>query len=143
MINGFGCHGKNMQTAVSKVRKIIENKLYCKVKEQIPMQIVANTQRFMYIYKHKTNVMIGNVDPNTPLWQLTVEQFIEIQKELIKQKPEYVFGLAGLADILGCSVSKALKIKNSGILDEAIAQNGKIIVIDKQLALKLLKENNK
>ena len=51
------------------------------------------------------------------------------------ESPEY--GLKGLAKILGCSVSKASEIKSSGILDEAIIQNGNIIIIDKEKALQL------
>jgi hypothetical protein len=50
---------------------------------------------------------------------------------------KYEYGLKGLAKILGCSVSKASEIKSSGILDEAIIQNGNIIIIDKEKALQL------
>ena len=49
----------------------------------------------------------------------------------------YEYGLKGLAKILGCSISKASKIKSSGILDEAIIQKGNIIIIDKKKAIEL------
>lgn len=76
------------------------------------------------------------VDPQTPLWKLTVQEFLDIVKSLgLESKHEY--GLKGLAKILGCSVSKASEIKSSGILDEAIIQKGKIIIIDKQRVLEL------
>lgn len=76
------------------------------------------------------------IDPQTPLWQLTLEEFLEITKNLgLESKHEY--GLKGLAKILGCSVSKASEIKSSGILDEAIIQKGKIIIIDKHKVLEL------
>jgi isoquinoline 1-oxidoreductase beta subunit len=55
----------------------------------------------------------------------------------IKSESKYEYGLKGLAKILGCSVSKASEIKSSGILDEAIIQNGNIIIIDKEKALQL------
>lgn len=77
-----------------------------------------------------------NIDPKTPIWKLTVEEFIEIIKDLDFGK-KYEFGLKGLAKILGCSISKASEIKSSGILDEAIIQNGNIIIIDKEKALEL------
>ena len=54
----------------------------------------------------------------------------------------YEYGLKGLAKILGCSVSKASKIKSSGILDEAIIQNGRKIIIDSEKALELFKDNS-
>lgn len=77
-----------------------------------------------------------NIDPQTPIWQLTVEQFLEVSKNLSSDK-KYEYGLKGLAKILGCSVSKASEVKSSGILDKAIIQNGNIIIIDKEKALQL------
>ena len=76
------------------------------------------------------------IDPKTPIWQLTVEEFLEISKTFNPEK-KYEYGLKGLAKILGCSVSKASEVKSSGLLDEAIIQNGNIIIIDKEKALEL------
>lgn len=76
------------------------------------------------------------INPDTPIWQLTVGEFLEVTKgENLEKKYEY--GLKGLAKILGCSVSKASEVKSSGILDDAIIQNRNIIIIDKEKALKL------
>ena len=75
------------------------------------------------------------------LWQLTIDEFKELQKEITKEKT-YEYGIKGLAKILGCSRSKAYQIKASGILDDAIIQNGKVIVIDVDKALQLFSENN-
>ena len=76
------------------------------------------------------------IDPKTPIWQLTVEEFLEVSNDLDFGK-KYVHGLKGLAKILGCSISKASEIKSSGIFDEAIIQNGNIIIIDKEKVLEL------
>lgn len=76
------------------------------------------------------------IDPATPIWQLTVEEFLEVSKN-VKYEKKYEYGLKGLAKILGCSVSKASEVKSSGILDDAIIQNGNIIIIDKEMALQL------
>lgn len=76
------------------------------------------------------------IDHQTPIWQLTVGEFMEISKGFSSVK-KYEYGLKGLAKILGCSVSKASEVKSSGILDEAIIQNGNIIIIDKEKALLL------
>ena len=70
------------------------------------------------------------------LWQLTIDEFRELQLQITKEKT-YEYGIKGLAKILGCSRSKAYQIKASGILDDAIIQNGKVIVIDVDKALQL------
>ena len=75
-----------------------------------------------------------NIDPKTPIWRLTVEEFLEVSKKINSEK-KYEFGLKGLAKMLGCSISKASEIKSSGLLDDAIIQNGNIIIIDKEKAL--------
>lgn len=77
-----------------------------------------------------------SIDPQTPIWQLTVAEFLEISKNCSIEK-KYEYGLKGLAKILGCSVSKASEVKSTGILDKAIIQNGNIIIIDKEKALEL------
>ena len=55
----------------------------------------------------------------------------------------YIYGLKGLAQLLGCSLSTANRIKKSGVINAAMAQNGKIIVIDADLAFDLLRVHNK
>lgn len=77
-----------------------------------------------------------NITPQTPLCNLTVKEFLEISKNLNSENM-YEYGLKGLTKILGCSISKASKIKSSGILDEAIIQKGNIIIIDKKKAIEL------
>ena len=76
------------------------------------------------------------IDPQTPLCNLTVEEFLEVSKNF-SSDDKYEYGLKGLAKILGCSISKASKIKSSGILDGAIIQKGNIIIIDKKKAIEL------
>ena len=77
-----------------------------------------------------------NITPQTPLCNLTVKEFLEISKNLNSENM-YEYGLKGLAKILGCSISKASKIKSSGILDDAIIQKRNIIIIDKKKAIEL------
>lgn len=79
---------------------------------------------------------MNDINPNTPLWKLTVQEFLEISKKSI-QDNKYEYGLKGIAKIFGCSVSKASEIKSSGILNDAIIQRGNIIIVDKQKALEL------
>lgn len=87
---------------------------------------------------------------NTPLWQLTVGEFLELQKREspIKQEPvenkpgrTFVYGISGLADLLKCSNATAQKVKNSGIIDKATSQFGRKIAIDADLALELIQKS--
>ncbi len=92
-------------------------------------------------------------DKNKPIWQLTVAEFERIIEDKINNKPvdttaiidaskkEYVYGITGLAKLLGCSIPQAQRFKSRGIFDDAIFQNGRTIIIEKEKALKLFKEN--
>lgn len=62
----------------------------------------------------------------------------EAPKEDVKVKHRFVYGLQGLCDLLSCSTSTAARIKRSGVIDAAISQHGKIIVIDADMAIDLL-----
>lgn len=83
-----------------------------------------------------------NIDLKKPLFQLTVEEFLSLQ-QFNRSEKKYEYGLKGLAKILGCSRSKASELKSSGILDDAIIQNGNLIIIDIEKALQLLSSHKK
>ena len=75
-----------------------------------------------------------------------VEQVIEalegrgIGKNVIPDSGRKVdYGVMGIARTFGCARSKAQKLKSSGILDEALIQHGRKIVIDCEHALSLVK----
>ena len=85
-----------------------------------------------------------------PLWQLSVNELKLIISKMFEekfhvleengQKPTTrVYGISGLADLLHCSKTKANQIKKLGLIDAAITQVGRKIVIDADLAIKLLK----
>lgn|SRR5690554_4294202 len=92
---------------------------------------------------------------DTPLFKLTVGEFIDLvnkQVEVmtetneIKNKPEekrYVYGLAGIASIFGCSKTQAHRIKASGKIDAAIKQTGRLIIVDAEKALNLAADKKK
>lgn len=50
---------------------------------------------------------------------------------------KYVYGLAGIAQLFGCSIPTANRIKKSGKIDKAITQIGRKIIVDVELALEL------
>lgn len=54
--------------------------------------------------------------------------------------PELVYGIDGLAGVLGVSAATANRIKKSGVIDEAITQVDRTIIVDTRKALSLLHE---
>ena len=84
---------------------------------------------------------------DTPIWQLNVSELVDLlnnqfdkrdddgQKQPQKQ---YLYGIAGIADLFQCSKSTANRIKSSGVIDKAIRQIGKKIIVDAELALELV-----
>lgn len=55
----------------------------------------------------------------------------------------YKYGIKGIAEIFGCSIPTANRIKASGKIDKAISQIGRCIVIDVEKALELSSHKNK
>ncbi|MBO5592803.1 MAG: DUF3853 family protein [Prevotella sp.] len=52
-------------------------------------------------------------------------------------KRKLAYGIKGIAETFGCSIPTANRIKKSGIINKAISQLGRKIVIDVDLALEL------
>jgi len=89
-----------------------------------------------------------NLSESTPMWQLTLGQFLKIiDSRLPKEKSEtpkpaehrYVRGLQGITSLFGCSRPTALKLKNT-IIKDAVSQNGRIIITDVEKAIQLFRE---
>ena len=82
-----------------------------------------------------------------PLWQMTGEEFLYLQKINENKKPEivslnnstkkHVYGIAGIARLFGCSIPTANRIKQNGKIDKAVTQIGRKIIVDAELALEL------
>lgn len=82
-----------------------------------------------------------------PLWQMTGEEFLQLNRfspiptTASEQKPpsdkSYKYGIAGIAEIFGCSIPTANRIKKSGRIDAAITQVGRKIVVDVEKAIEL------
>lgn len=91
------------------------------------------------------------IDPNTSIIDLTVGELMELIEAAQTEKttpqaptaPEkrFVYGIAGIAQVFNCSMTTANRIKASGRIDRAIMQNGRIIVVDADLALELYNNN--
>lgn len=98
---------------------------------------------------------------HTPAYSLSVADLREIIREEIratrteadeelkreireaKETKDYEFGIAGVARTFGCGQSKAKQILASGVIDDAVTRTGRRIMIDKELAIRLMRESNK
>lgn len=54
------------------------------------------------------------------------------------QEKKYVYGMDGISRLFGCSIPTANRIKKSGVIDMAIIQCGRKIIVDSELALQLV-----
>lgn len=90
-----------------------------------------------------------NIDLNKSLFSMTLGDLKDVIKSVLDERSaedavkasekKYVYGITGLRDLFGCSDSTALRIKKSGVIDDAITQQGKTIVVDAEYALALIK----
>jgi hypothetical protein len=55
----------------------------------------------------------------------------------VQTEHKYVYGIDGIAQIFGCSIPTASRIKRSGVINAAISQVGRKITIDVDKALEL------
>lgn len=85
------------------------------------------------------------MNPDLPIWQLTVGQFRELLKENaateITEK-KIVTGYQGLADFLGCGRSKVYELVASDEIKDATIRHGRKIMFDTEKVLEILKNNS-
>lgn len=88
------------------------------------------------IIHKKTNIMYNNL-LEKPLISATLGDWLEVQKMVnakVEEKPrKLVYGIAGLASIVNCSIPTAQRIKNSGKV--RYIQNGRKLVFDVEQVL--------
>ena len=84
-----------------------------------------------------------------PVWQMTGEELLFLARHdyqsnntntvttATKEQKRFVYGIAGIARLFGCSLPTANRIKKSGKIDRAITQMGRKIIVDADLALEL------
>ena len=71
--------------------------------------------------------------------QNTEKVTAKVPAEVVPEK-HYEYGIEGLAKVFKCSIPTANRIKKSGVIDAAITQVGRKIVVDDELALELAKK---
>jgi hypothetical protein len=100
---------------------------------------------------------MNNIDNllDKPVWQMTGAEFLELSRQQSPtpeepphesehpKVPKYVYGMNGLAQLLGCSIATAHRIKASGIIKDAITQIGRKIIIDQEKAIELISKRKR
>ena len=99
-------------------------------------------------FKTKESMTINEL-LDKPVWQMTGEKLLFLaqhgntspkareENNSAKEERLYVYGLAGIARLFGCSLPTANRIKQSGKINRAITQVGRKIIVDADLALEL------
>lgn len=64
----------------------------------------------------------------------------EEENTLESSRRNLVYGIGGIAQLFNCSMTTANRIKASGKIDKAISQCGRMITVDADLALQLMKK---
>ena len=88
---------------------------------------------------------------NKPILLATMGEFLEAVQSLmgtganvptkeVDSDRKNVYGVRGLAKLLGCSISTAQRRISSGALDDCIRRNGRLLIIDSEGALDALKK---
>ncbi|RKV79056.1 MAG: DUF3853 family protein [Alloprevotella sp.] len=92
---------------------------------------------------------MGVVNTEKRIIDMTAGEFAEVlysvmqrlsnnEEEKVTNK-RLVYGIAGIAQLFNCSMTTANRIKASGKIDQAISQTGRMITVDADLALQLMK----
>nr|DAQ30655.1 MAG TPA: Protein of unknown function (DUF3853) [Caudoviricetes sp.] len=89
------------------------------------------------------------MDTEKRVIDMTAGEFAEVLYSVMKRlsgneeekvtTKRLVYGIAGIAQLFNCSMTTANRIKASGKIDKAISQTGRMIAVDADLALQLMK----
>lgn len=98
--------------------------------------------------------MPSNINDATRIIDLTVGQLEDLTRTWVRsevatakagedhQDKRHVYGLKGLAKLLGCSVTRACQVNTSGIIDAARTRLGNVLIYDADLVLELIQKYN-
>ena len=81
--------------------------------------------------------------PQEVLAEVLKDNELESEGKMTSAPKHYVYGIAGIAKLFGCSIPTAQRIKDRGEIDDAISQTGGVIVVDAEYALDLLRVSKK
>ncbi len=97
---------------------------------------------------------MAQITDATPISFLTVGQLETLTRQWVREETasmkadapaptskRHVYGLAGLAKLLGCSETTACKVNTSGVIDAALTRLGNLLIFDADLVLELIKKH--
>lgn len=100
--------------------------------------------------------MPSTINDATRIVDLTVGQLEDLTRAWVRsevasakgtaddhQDKRHVYGLKGLARLLGCSKTTACKLNTSGVIDPARTQLGNLLIFDADLVLALVRDSEK
>jgi hypothetical protein len=89
---------------------------------------------------------MGTINYNTRLIDLTLGDLLDaigktptVTMDNKPKEKRIEYGIGGIARLFNCSMTTANRIKASGKINKAISQCGRLIVVDADLALELMK----
>ena len=68
-----------------------------------------------------------------------IAEYLPVKAETKTDRPRIVYGIGGLADLLGCSAPTAQKIKDSGVIP--YVQTGRKLIFEVEPVLKALEKS--
>lgn len=82
---------------------------------------------------------------NTTILTVNVggKEVLTIQADALNKEEKtrnLVYGIDGIAKLFGCSRPTAQRIKSSGVIEKAVYQVGRKIIVDADLALELVQQ---
>jgi hypothetical protein len=93
-------------------------------------------------------IMTFIINKETPIAMLTVGQLMELLSTDKKQdvptvqnQANYVYGLRGIRNLFSVSHATAQRYKE-GIIKDAVSQNGRKIIVDREKALELFQQKS-
>lgn len=98
--------------------------------------------------------MPTKINDATRIIDLTVGQLEDLTRAWVRsemasakagedhQDKRHVYGLKGLAKLLGCSVTRACQVNTSGIIEPALTRLGNMLIYDADMVLELLKKHD-
>lgn len=98
--------------------------------------------------------MPTKINDATRIIDLTVGQLEDLTRNWVRsemasakagedhQDKRHVYGLKGLAKLLGCSVTRACQVNTSGIIEPALTRLGNMLIYDADMVLDLLKKHD-
>ena len=85
------------------------------------------------------DLTVGQLEVLTRAWVRS--EMASAKADDDRQDERHVYGLKGLAKLLGCSTTSACKINTSGIIEPALTRLGNLLIYDSDMVLDLIKKH--